>query len=356
MLNYLLIIAGAVGGYFLKLYSFLFYTARIEQADAHLFYQNLHKRNPFKFVLSESLHSDKNKPPEIETSLIWHTLPFLLDVTEVHLKAGQIPKEHVLSVTTLRFLRSRLQRLFNDLLQEKIEDEVKIFLTIYNWFQHTNTLMPSKQKDIVLDETTDLFEAVDQFNKGERNKLGILLYGNPGNGKTSLIRHLACLYKYDIYIPIINSEMHNSEIVTLFMALPRDRRIIVVLEDFDSIFTLKEPNHKHCRFSFDVFLNILDGLYVNTDKMLFVMTANDISKIDKSIKNRPSRFDIVMNIQNPTYENRLKLLDSSQNGYSERIAKMTEGQSAAVVCELAKRRFTDENLETEVTKIMESFQ
>ena len=53
------------------------------------------------------------------------------------------------------------------------------------------------------------------------------------------------------------------------------------------------------RFTFDTILNSLDGVYNSYDKTVFIMTANDIEKVDSSLKCRPSRFKIVREFPNP---------------------------------------------------------
>ena len=73
-------------------------------------------------------------------------------------------------------------------------------------------------------------------------------------------------------------------------------------------------------FTFDVILSVLDGVYNEYNQVLFVMTCNDIDKIDDSLKNRPSRFKYVREITGPSFAKRLEIL----NGNIE-MAELTEG-------------------------------
>jgi ATP-dependent 26S proteasome regulatory subunit len=63
------------------------------------------------------------------------------------------------------------------------------------------------------------------------------------------------------------------------------------------------------KFTFDSILNCLDGVYNNYKKTIFIMTANDIEKIDTALKNRPSRFKFLMEFDNPSTEIRYNLIN-----------------------------------------------
>ena len=66
--------------------------------------------------------------------------------------------------------------------------------------------------------------------------------------------------------------------------------------------------NKFVKFTFDIILNGLDGVYTTHENVIFIMTVNDISKVDSALKNRPSRFKYTRHFDNPTLSIRTKLL------------------------------------------------
>jgi len=65
---------------------------------------------------------------------------------------------------------------------------------------------------------------------------------------------------------------------------------------------------ENIKFTFDVFLSSLDGVYNEYKEMVFFMTVNDIDMVSNALKNRPSRFKYVREFTNPSIELRTEIL------------------------------------------------
>ncbi|MCY2927995.1 MAG: ATP-binding protein [Planctomycetota bacterium] len=123
---------------------------------------------------------------------------------------------------------------------------------------------------------------------------GVLLYGPPGNGKTSIIRVLgAALPQVATMTLQPHAEFDDDDLRDALRRWIRNAPAMLVIEDIDSIF---ESEKVHV----SKFLNMLDGIgQVCDGGLLLVATTNHPEQLDPAINNRPGRFDVVVEIPSP---------------------------------------------------------
>lgn len=171
----------------------------------------------------------------------------------------------------------------------------------------------------------------DGFAKfGLPYKRGILLAGAPGNGKTGIIRAIANEYPdFSTYLCMSFGEGYED------MKSQFDRRIkcaptLIVFEDIDK----SCPNQQKLA----EFLNIIDGVSRKSG-VFIIATSNEPEKLDRALLERPSRFDIVIRVDNPDDNQResfirkkfeLELSEEQVNA----IVKSTSGFSFAMLQEV----------------------
>lgn len=122
-------------------------------------------------------------------------------------------------------------------------------------------------------------------------KRGILLHGDPGNGKTSIIRTIISEYDFK---PVTIVEGANDEVVREAFSYAEDQSpSLLYFEDLDSLLETTVNTSS--------FLNLMDGISAKNG-LLVVATANEIKKLKANITRRPSRFDRKFEIPSPSSE------------------------------------------------------
>lgn len=122
-------------------------------------------------------------------------------------------------------------------------------------------------------------------------KRGILLYGKPGNGKTSIIRTIMSVYHFK---PVTIAPGANDEAVReAFSYAEEQSPSLLYFEDLDSLLEKS--------VDISAFLNLMDGISAKNG-LLVVATANDVKKLKTNITDRPSRFDRKFEIPLPNAE------------------------------------------------------
>ena len=140
------------------------------------------------------------------------------------------------------------------------------------------------------DETRKLYEKMQIAYKR-----GIILYGDPGNGKSALIREVI-RHNSKVIKVMINPNVENiTKILSALIKSLAGKYVIIIIEDIDSLITNRNRSE---------FLNILDGVDIKSG-IYFIGTTNYPDQIDPAFMNRSGRFDRTYKVENPTAEVRL---------------------------------------------------
>ena len=115
-----------------------------------------------------------------------------------------------------------------------------------------------------------------------KNTAGLIMfYGEPGTGKTSLIKSIIN-DNSDIDFIFIDSTLCNSISDGQFLEfLNENRNSVVVFEDCEKLLESRDKGLNH---SIGTILNLTDGIMAESMKIKFICTFNcELSKIDKAI-------------------------------------------------------------------------
>lgn len=170
-----------------------------------------------------------------------------------------------------------------------------------------------KNENLIFDKNSTITEVMKDiltFFKPEAQKMytrlelpykrGIILYGDPGNGKSAMIRELIRIVP-DTSKVIINVDIYNIiKVLKSVIKTLNGRHAMVIIEDIDSMIT---------DYNRSELLNILDGVDI-TSGIYFIGTTNYPDRIDPAFMNRSGRFDRAYNIGNPSRNTRRKFFKS----------------------------------------------
>ena len=198
--------------------------------------------------------------------------------------------------------------------------------------------LPSTELVDMLDDIEKFWNRTEQYKKYKfLHKRGILLYGQPGCGKSGIIqlctKHLVNRMQ-GIVINITNGDHvdYYSRVISSFRKIEPSRPIAVILEDLDSIAS-------EGSWATSMILNMLDGIK-QIDNVVYIATTNYPEKLEERITNRPSRFDRRYEIEMPNdsvrrsyFEHKLSTEDLQKHDIEEWV-KNTEGMSLAHLREL----------------------
>lgn len=199
--------------------------------------------------------------------------------------------------------------------------------------------LPNPTFNSIIDDIKYFWNNKELFDKYKYTyKRGILLYGEPGCGKTSITAQLSeIVIKMNGIVLSINDGRtlgnYSDAVPRILKRIQPDVPILALIEDLDGL--LRDNDYETS------LLNILDGLN-QTKNVVFVANTNYPENLKDRILNRPSRFDKRYYIGPPNaavrkfyFENKITDDDLSKTNIDELVEK-SEGLTLAHLGEMIK--------------------
>jgi hypothetical protein len=269
------------------------------------------------FRYSEMINnaSDKNKKDAVK---YWHFSDlFIVNYKgkRLTIEKGRDKLDHASTVSSLFYNsykisglngKKKIEMLINEVIeynqQFKTVNPPCIYTnTSYGEWINIGNVKGKNLDNIIFGQKSRLVEDLDRFMNSEEwynkraipYKRGYLLYGPPGNGKSSTIMSVAAKYHKDLYLLNLNDIKEDNSLKFLFARLGDNA--ILSMEDIDLSVTGEDKENK--KVSESAILNCLDGAFSKHGLIVFI-TTNNKEKLNPALI-REGRADLKLEITNP---------------------------------------------------------
>ena len=250
---------------------------------------------------------------------------------------------------TLRIF-GRSQQVLRTLLDEVIEravafqaKKISAFVGVYSHWRRLRTFSPRKMESVILPDgvAESILERLKEFiaarewyqEMGIPYHMGMLFYGDPGTGKTSIIGALAGELKMNLYIlSLASKDMTDENFACLLSDIPPNS--FMVLEDVDAAMAARARTAENSTsgegLTLTGILNALDG-FMASEGAIVLMTTNHRDLLDPALI-RPGRVDFEQQFTTATREQLRRLYQRffpTSNGDAEIWAMTMEGRTMA---------------------------
>lgn len=208
----------------------------------------------------------------------------------------------IIQVEMLWSTRRDVERMTAEVARRAAVIEPKQLVDLYDRHGGSTTVKIPKREAYTLCLPRGMFESVEQRLRefcsareqyewaGIPWRFGVLLYGEPGTGKTSLAHALASRLGMRIAVVPLADFGSDHEMVDVFRSV--EEQAVVLIEDVDCAFRQRdEGGEAAAGVSFSGFLNCIDGVMAPQNGRILVMTTNHVDRLDPALI-RPGRIDL----------------------------------------------------------------
>ena len=166
-----------------------------------------------------------------------------------------------------------------------------IFNKMTGFYLTTHNDLNIQEEKIYGSTPTKVEKVLKSFNLVNRN-FGVILSGKKGIGKSLFARQLAVRAK-DYNLPLIIVSEYVPGIASFLSSI--EQEVIVLFDEFEKTFAATEEFNPQ-----EEMLSLFDG--IDDGKKLFIITCNNVDKLNSFLINRPGRFHYHFILGNPNPE------------------------------------------------------
>ena len=199
-------------------------------------------------------------------------------------------------------------------------------------------VLPSKTRDVIERNIVSFHEhRKSLIAAGVPGKKGVLFFGPPGTGKTFTCKYLASRLDVTTVVASGHALLHIKSICNIARMLQPS---LVILEDIDLVYTQRDINPFSTALG--ELMDEMDG-FASLDEMTFILTTNELDRVESAIKDRPGRISQCIEFDCPDAELRASYLRALLASYQhdgvsmETLVRRSAGASQAFLKELVFR-------------------
>ena len=194
-------------------------------------------------------------------------------------------------------------------------------------------------------EITDYIPLMGELEAmGVPSSRGVILAGEPGTGKTLIVKHIVSASENLSTILVSPDELGRGSIRRIFEHARMMSPCLVVLEDIDNVGAISRDIAQHPILG--ELLVAMDGTDGNSG-VVVIATTNHIGFLDGAIRSRPGRFDRVIHVGAPSTSVRRTMLKEQVRRFGaapkdldmNRLVRDTDGMTGAYLNEVVKSAF-----------------
>lgn len=251
---------------------------------------------------------DDDRPIKRSYKTIGHDTYFQCVDTGTYMKVTKnvVNERTSITKTKIEFIGIHKKKWYDKVIEAASKQDKSNLMSVYPFKDSRRCIQQPKrsfdtifnsEKELVIEHVKKWQSNKDYYeSNGIINKTGILLYGEPGTGKSTMFRALASYLNYNLHVISLKAYENEDELINRVSSIRANS--VVLFEDIDCVVQNRDDNKSNKSDIFGTLLNMIDGS-LSPSNVVFAATTNHFDKLDSALT-REGRFDLKIEVKEMT--------------------------------------------------------